>query len=1059
MKLCSPTFSFIFLSWLLITSTLVARDSIIFNRVPAPEGIIPGRPITIMQDQQGYIWMVEYGLHRYDGYHYISYFHDPLNPNSLADNYTEAICIDHNGIIWIGTAGLDRLDPVTGIFTHYRHKTGDNTSLASDEVKAVLEDREGTIWVGTHSGLDRLNQETKTFTHYQHKNADATSLSNNQVRVLYEDSKGILWVGTGSAMVENPSKDGGLNRFDPATRTFTRYMHHPNDPQSLADNRVRAIFEDSRGIFWVGTAGDGLHTMNRQTGTFEHHYYDPAHPKKLSRSALKKDFSWVDDHITFITEDKAGAIWIGSFGNGVNRYDPKTKQNAHFPNAGHDKPGIQTSSAWSSYNSRDGVLWLGYWGNLYSVYSSQKNVAYFETGDLVEAIFADTAGTVWYGGDNTGLVRSDPGKTPVIRYKPDPDNAASISNNNATAIYQDRRGILWIGGYNYLYQFDKKRGTFSRSKFGLADSTNTSCYFTSMYEDASGTFWTGTSPGGLYKLDRDAGTFMHIPHNPKDTFSISIDDVTTIYGDRKGHLWIGTYQGGLNRMNPNTGKIQRFLPGTSILTLCEDSEGIVWAGTMSGLYRSNYSLDTFTLFTDPVANFGGNMTVNGILEDNQKTLWINSSGGICRLNRDRMEIHVYSGGPQQSFHLWSKCYKGPKGELYFGGNSGYYAFDPNEIKDNTMPPQVVINEFKVGDQVVMPGDQSVLREPLWKTRSISLRHNENTFSFGFAAIHYSRPEKNQHLFMLEGLDDEWRKAGDEKVAYYYNVPPGDYLFRVKASNGNGIWVEKKIALHISTPWWRTWWAYTLFALSFAGLIYLYIQYRINKLHMKHELVVQQHKAVELEMQALRAQMNPHFIFNCLNSINHFILRNETEAASDYLTRFSRLIRMVLHHSQQNSITLNDEIDCLEFYIEMERLRANNFFTYKINCDHTINRKEVKIPPLLLQPFVENAIWHGLMNKKENGKLEIGIERQNGSILCTIADNGIGRKKAGELNGKSNSYKKSMGIQITAKRLKMLNQETMGKIHIDIIDLEEENGEASGTKVVLKIPAEIKQAVG
>ncbi len=375
-----------------------------------------------------------------------------------------------------------------------------------------------------------------------------------------------------------------------------------------------------------------------------------------------------------------------------------------------------------------------------------------------------------------------------------------------------------------------------------------------------------------------------------------------------------------------------------------------------------------------------------------------------------------------------------------------------------MPPQIVIHDFKVSDQLVMPGAESPLKEAISKTKIISLGHKQNSFSFGFAAINYSSQEKNQHLFMLEGLDDNWRKAGDEKTAYYYNVPQGNYIFRVKASNGNGVWAEKSIALVVHAPWWRRWWAYTLLALLVAGLIYVFMQYRVNKIRMKHEIVLQQHKAIELELQALRAQMNPHFIFNCLNSINRYILKNETEAASDYLTKFSRLIRMVMLNSQKNCVTLNEEIDCLEFYIEMERLRVKNSFTYKINCDHQINRNEVMIPPLMLQPFVENAIWHGLMNKKESGKLEIGIERQNGSIFCTIADNGIGRKKAGELNGKSNGHKKSMGIQITANRLKMLNQEKNGEIFINIIDLKEENGEDSGTKVVLKIPVTINQEV-
>ena len=210
------------------------------------------------------------------------------------------------------------------------------------------------------------------------------------------------------------------------------------------------------------------------------------------------------------------------------------------------------------------------------------------------------------------------------------------------------------------------------------------------------------------------------------------------------------------------------------------------------------------------------------------------------------------------------------------------------------------------------------------------------------------------------------------------------------------------------------------------------------------------------MQALRAQMNPHFIFNCLNAINHFIQKNETETASDYLTKFSRLIRMVLQSSSHKYISLHDELETLNLYIGMESVRFKEHFSYSIYCDPKVDIESVQIPPMLLQPFVENAIWHGLMHKKDGGTLSIDIKEEDETLVCTIQDNGIGRKKAAELKSKSASYKKSMGMQITENRLKMLYSGYGGGPAMKIVDLENEYGEATGTKIILRLPVKLHE---
>ncbi len=262
------------------------------------------------QGPDGFLWIANYtGVYRYDGAQYMHYLHDPKNTNSIADNRVECILAANEGNIWIGTyvSGLDNLDPHSGIVTHYRHLANDPSSLSNDTVTVLMQDKQGNLWVGTYGGLDRFDPQTRSFKHFAHQPHDSLSLSNNMVRAIYEDHEGMIWVGTGSPFGENADQGAaGLNRLDPKTGVFTSYKHDPKNPGSISDNRVRAIFEDSKGNFWVGTAGDGLQTLDRATGIFTHYYYDPAHPEKLSRPALEKTLPYADDHITFITEDNAG---------------------------------------------------------------------------------------------------------------------------------------------------------------------------------------------------------------------------------------------------------------------------------------------------------------------------------------------------------------------------------------------------------------------------------------------------------------------------------------------------------------------------------------------------------------------------------------------------------------------------------------------------------------------------------------------------------------------------------------------------------------------------------
>jgi len=313
--------------------------------------------------------------------------------------------------------------------------------------------------------------------------------------------------------------------------------------------------------------------------------------------------------------------------------------------------------------------------------------------------------------------------------------------------------------------------------------------------------------------------------------------------------------------------------------------------------------------------------------------------------------------------------------------------------------------------------------------------------------------------MLENYDKSWRVAGAERTASYFQIPPGNYVFHVKAASKDGIWASKKIVIIITPPWWGTWKFRVIAGLSLFALFYGLIRWRtrqkfklqLERSQKEKELADLRHKTSELEMHALRSQMSPHFIFNSLNAINRFILMNNKAQASEYLTKFSRLVRLILQNSQAAFITLESELEALQLYLELEALRFEQHFEFKIKVDKELDLSMLKVPPLIIQPYAENAIWHGLMHKEEKGHLFIELFQKEDSLFCRVTDDGIGRKRAAELKSKSANTHKSMGMRITADRIALLQNKNQVHTSIQITDLVLPDGSAGGTEVVLKLP--------
>lgn len=1010
------------------------------------KGLSQNSIYCIIQDSKGFIWIGTWdGLNKYDGYNFIIY----NTTNGLSNPTINSILEDDEKNIWIGTDhGLNMLDRASDKIEQYLFSPVNTNCLSNDFINHVFQDSKGFIWISTAFGLSRYDKNQGIFTAFNFFERNSDSVFTNFVTRVKEDEMGRLWIGT----------HRGIHCFDPEKQNFEDYkleadvtdpwyiksnyiqdltfdengqvlaatlngvfiirpgygvIHHikSSDKEknySISGNQVNALLSDSKGLLWIGTSM-GLDL------------YDPIVDTITNFKSGGSINSLSNEDVRIIYQDNAGTIWIGTY-KGLNKVDRNPSRFTHIKNDPEDPNSLSDNIVYGLLEDDENQLWIGTYGgvNIYDRAKEQFRVLKHDpdnpkslSSNKIRTISLDSAGYIWIGTESAGMSRVDRNTYEIKRYQHDADNPQSLSENNILSTMVDSKGRIWVGtvnkGINILDTVEEKWLHLSKSpdsKVRLSDNK-----IGAIFEDRDGNFWIGANEG-LNKVSAGFESVIIYRNDPSNPYSLSSNRIFSIFQDHDGIFWIGTMGGGLNRFDPVTEQFRTFnenngLPNNVVYATLEDEEGNLWIS-------SNWGLSKFNQLNETFINYDA---------------------------KDGVQGNEFNAGA----YFKNNC-----GKMYFGGMNGFNAFHPSEITINKLPPRMAFTGLRVLNDL--------LATDIEDGEIIRLNHNENFFSIEFSSLDYTNPPKNLYRYKLENYDDEWIVTNaSQRRADYRKVDPGTYSFIIAGSNNDGVWNDKgiKLTIIISPPWWKTWIFRLSFAIAIITVLWSIILLRIKTIRKKHDvekkMLAIEKQVFELEQKALRLQMNPHFIFNSLNAIQNFVLANDTDKAVNYLAKFSHLMRMILANSTASLITLKDEMRALTYYIDLEKLRFDDKFDYQINKDPSIDEEFVEIPPMLFQPYVENAIIHGLVNNNKPGLLEISLQRINpGTLLCTVKDNGIGREKAIEIRDKSGIKRQPKGMMITRERLEIFNKKNKKSFSVRITDLKDDYGEATGTMVEFTI---------
>jgi len=825
----------------------VAAQVMRTKRFTTDNGLPSDLANCLLQDRSGFLWIgTTNGLCRYDGYSFKVYRYAPDDPYSLAANVVESLYEDRNGTLWVGLGGgLSRFDRTTERFTSYVYRSNDSTSINGGSITSMYEDAKGRFWISAfNGGLQEMDRARGTFRCYfpqpEAPYREGVLMSSPLVpdpacadcffialaaggnwqlfsfngtektftpcptdslpRMSYiwnilTDNDGLVWFITSS----------GVRLFDPKTRSFRGFEGLPKDFQKFQKCLLFSATKTPDGQIWVGTYQEGVFVLDKKRGITARYFHDPNDPNSLISNVVRT-----------VLHDRSGALWVSNATSGLNRL---VTEEQRFRNL---RPDGRVGS---------------------------QNVIH-----SITALCESASGHLWVGMENTGLLLYDPKTQQFQKAEQQFPALAPLKNTYVLSVCETRSGELWVGMNSQgVARIDPVRQTLQTFLHDPADSFSLSAsYVNTLLEDRTGQMWLGTYQG-LDRFDPKTGRFDHFYLlNPKDPAGALQNYIISLLEDRWGNIWIGGSHG-LSVLNPERNDMRHFLrigktPGTLknlyVNAIHQDRKGAIWAGTDNGLYR--------LVFPDPANPGAGTPEIQryseldglpsrGVLalsEDNRGRIWINTLLGASVFRNPHHDDHtppdfknyLPADGIQSRAFMRSTCLKTRSGLLYFGGRNGFDVFHPDSIRDSRYQPPVVITAFEKFD-TDHPDAGAITEMGVAARDAVELSYKNNIFTIEFAALDFREPENNRYAYRLLGFNDSWVQLGAQRRVTFTNLDPGNYTFEVRGTNSDGVWNETPAVLKIviTPPWWKTTWAYLVYALLLAGGVAGFVRARVRYL--------------------------------------------------------------------------------------------------------------------------------------------------------------------------------------------------------------------------------------
>jgi len=983
----------------------------------------------IYKDHKGLMWLGTWdGLNRYDGIRFdIIRMKVGDNKVSLSNSTINSINQDQQNNLWIGTdGGINCLDykDLKRINLTFKNKS----QMSSDTIHYIYVDENNKVWLAGQNGLGIINVNRDSIFPFSHIINDSTELDHIEIRQIVRPKNSVTWIGTAKGLfkydVQNnkithyskpkisdnhitfiePLKDSflfvgtenGLNIINLKTNSITKRYPFSPDIHDIGENVFLSALLNN-GELLCGIAVHGLYNYNI--------YKDEFTPFEIPNVGKRGSdfFDTQNEDIACMQKDDYDNLWLGTAWNGFLCISPEPLL---FQKFGESRRGLNDMHIWA-FCLDNNNLWIGtekgvniYNNNTHNMsYLSKKNGL---NSNRIRSIIKDIYGRMWVGTFDKGLnIINTDGSIKQIEYK---DSNSIIPDNAIWHMENDTEGNIWLSTHNGLAKINSRTFASTIYKNEPKDSTSLSSntIFSTSF-DKMGRLWVSTYHG-LNLFQPKSNNFKRYYHEEGNSASLSTNKIFDVYDDGEGFLWIATIGGGLNRLNLNSGEVN-------------------WFTTKDGL---------------------SNNIIYSLIDDGMGYLWLSSNLGINRFNKNTHIVNTYSvdDGLQSSEFNFGADLIDSNHNIYMGGMKGFNVFNPQKINNKDYKADLCISSLyvnKVGNIYNINFGDTVYFEP-----------SLNSFEIKYTKLNFKNSAKELFRHQLINYEPTWiNTSGNIAKATYTNLPAGTYLFSLQSADKFGVWNTKPYLLTIIVKeyWYKTIWFISAVIIFLLLIIIGVIRMRFQRVKFKSEVEKQ---IYQLEKQSLRLQMNPHFVFNTLNSIQSFILNNDKEESISYLSKFSKLMRSILNNSSESIISLESEIEMLKHYIVLEQLRFDNGFDFKIEVDKGIDKEFIGIPGMLIQIYVENAIIHGLSPLKDRrGFLKISFKIKDNMLKCTIKDNGVGREFH---KNKSESIHVSKGMLISKKRLEILNRKTE-ESPMFIEDLVDNNGKGIGTKVILLIDIE------